>query len=470
MDEKDDQQATAVEVPAGHEKRGERARVGAAPVEHQAQTVDALLATAAGPPPGPVQIEQLLEEIRAPLAERLQTQAPIAEGGMGTIEIVLDRALQRHLAKKMIHPALQHDSRMVWLFIREAQITGQLDHPNIVPVHDIGIDAQDRLYFTMKRVEGTTLLELFRALPAGRLPAATLYDLLGMLVKACDALAFAHSRNVLHCDLKPDNIMIGDFGEVYLMDWGVARVMSQAEPLMPVEKRAEVLSTAASIMGTPCYMSPEQAYGHRAQMDERSDVFSMGAILFELLFRRPPYHGDSFDETVTMAQSSELAVPPAALAEAVPRELERIVHKAMAQEPEERYGSIKALQADLERFRRGGSEFSTAWFPSGALVVREGAPGDAAYIIESGRCEVFRVVDGEHRRIGVLGPGEVFGETAILTAEPRTASVRTLEDTALYVVTREALERELSELKPWMASLLLTLADRFRTLAQQDDG
>ena len=417
-------------------------------------------------------IAELMDELRKAPSVRLTSERVIARGGMGEVELVVDSALKRRLAKKIIHPELQATTRTLWMFIREARITSQLDHPNIVPVHDAGEDEMGRLYFTMKRVEGRTLSAIFKDLPRGRIPREVLFRMLSIIVKVCDAVAFAHSRGVLHCDLKPANIMVGDFGQVYVMDWGVAKVMDDevpdAEPLSGLSNKFSG-STSAAIMGTPNYMSPEQARGERAVLDERTDVFSIGAILYRMLTRCAPYRGSDFDAVVELAQVGEFRRPmELAGSDLIPWGLEKIVLKALAKDPVDRYQTIDELEVELERFMRGGEEFPTAIYGAGQHVVREGEVGDSAYIVATGSCEVYRIIDGQRISLRRIGPGEVFGETAVLTSAPRVANVIALEDgTALYVVTAAVLDLELSEMKPWLASLMRTLAERFRRLEDE---
>lgn len=414
----------------------------------------------------------ILDPILRPAESRLSPKEQIAKGGMGKIELVIDEALQRRLARKVLDPELMVEERNVKLFVREARVTGQLDHPNIVPVHEVGRDEAGRLWFTMKLVEGRTLREHILDLPEGRIAEGTLLNLLEVVVNVCDALAFAHSRGVLHCDVKPDNIMIGDFHEVYLMDWGIARVMrdgpEDVEAIVPPTGRrarrdtlVDAGDTSAQVMGTPGYMSREQAFGRRDEMDGRSDVFALGAVLYHILTRRPPFDADTYMDALLLAQGADVTPPSEVSGDWVPPELERIVLKAMARFPDDRYSTVDAMRGDIVRFMRGGAEFPTATFPPGVAVVREGDSAKTAYFILSGLCEVQKRIDGKPVRIRTLGPGEVFGELALLTGEPRTASIVTLEETELQVVGREHFEKELAALKPWMSKLLRTLASRF---------
>ncbi len=437
------------------------------------------------PTPTPVlgieNVQAMVEEFRKPPAERQVVERPLAAGGMGTVEIVIDRALGRRMAKKSIHGILSSDPRMLRMFLREARTTGLLDHPNVVPVYDVG-ERDGHLYFTMKLVEGRTLKDQIRdhgggGKPAdyGPLEANALFNMLDVVVKICDALAFAHARQVIHCDIKPANVMVGDFGEVYLMDWGIARLQGSGGPAdrssqPDIDPNADEPAppsgeTGDAVLGTANYMSPEQAEGSRFLLDPRSDIFSVGAMIYEILTGRPPYRGESHGETIELARTATFTPPSAVVGGArVPPELERIVLKAMARHRSDRYPDIAALKADLLRFMRGGAEFPQTTFKRGAVIMREGEQGKSAYIIVSGRAEVRKQMGGQLQVLKTLGAGEVFGEMAVLTEGPRTATVVAIEDTTVLVVTDEVLQQELVLMKPWLARLVQALAERLRDL------
>ena len=430
-------------------------------MSHSPPTMRELIVPSASP------TEAILVEIRRSPAERLEIESRAASGGMGTIDVAVDRALDRRIALKTLHTHLRSSDAAVRLFLREARLTGLLDHPHIVPVYDIGERDSDHLYFSMKLVEGQTLGDVIRAIPRGPLETSTLYALLDVLTKVCDALAFAHSRGVLHCDIKPANIMVGEFGQVYLMDWGIARLMgtepSPASAPSPGAAPAVASATDNSIIGTPCYMSPEQARGDRGKLDVRSDVFLLGSVLYEILTRRPPYSSSDRTETLSLAANGSFPAPRKIAKEGgVPPELERIVLHAMAKSPEARYASVVALRDDLHRFMRGGGEFPRETFAAGETIVREGEQGAAAYIIVAGSCEIQKEMPTGTETLQTIGPGAVFGEMAIMTEGPRTATVVAVEPTTVMVVTGAILEQEMEALKPWMATLLKSLAARFR--------
>ncbi len=227
-----------------------------------------------GPPPTPAAAPPSLRG-----KERLRDEGEIARGGMGSIRRLYDTDLLRHIAMKVLdiewaaHPGSKER------FLDEARITGQLDHPNIVPIHELVLDARGvPSYFTMTLVDGQTLTSLIAAQKTQR----DLERLLEILVRVCDAMAFAHSRGIIHRDLKPDNVMVGSFGQVYVMDWGCAHVCDDRR-FAP--RRADPEGT---VIGTVQYMAPEQAWGRIQQIDHRTDVFALGGILYKMLTGRRP--------------------------------------------------------------------------------------------------------------------------------------------------------------------------------------
>jgi len=415
--------------------------------------------------------ERIQQMIRAALPEteqRLKIEGEMARGGMGAVRFAFDGALQRRMAAKTMHAHTYEHLMLVHGFLREAQVTGQLDHPNIVPIHELGRDARGELYFTMKLVEGQSLKMLIGGAVAH--DADRLFNLLEIFIKICDALGFAHARGVLHLDIKSANVMVGEFGQVYLMDWGGAQLLPpkpgvdtrhwvrDSLPPLPAE------DTQGMVFGTPSYMSPEQASAGRDPMDERSDIFAMGALLHEIMTGRPPYQASSALEAVLLAQMCDIRSPdtlPHVPPSLFPRELLRIVMKALARLPEDRYPSVAALKLDILRFMRGGGNFATIRVPRGAHVIRQGEVGDAAYIVASGSLEVYKQIDDERVSLRLLGPGDMFGETAIFAASPRTANVVVLADASLAVVTSEVIEQELASARPWMGAFIRTLATRF---------
>jgi len=351
--------------------------VGGTPAE--AGVEGRILLDQAAATPGQAPIHKLLEQRNS--AGRYQIGGQIARGGMGAVMRAVDCDLRREVAVKFMLD--QADPRKKQRFVEEAQITGQLEHPNIVPIHELGLDAQKRLFFAMKMVKGRSLAEVLnihRDEPKKAEKDWSLGRLLGIFVNICHALAYAHSRGVIHRDLKPANIMVGDFGEVYVMDWGLAKVLhgggQLAETLsLPVENGASAqvtkvvtergpeanLTQEGSVLGTPMYMPPEQAAGQLQDINERSDVYSLGAILYEMLTLEPPVEPEGGPMGVLMQVLQGQVVPPEqrtparAMAGQIPRELSAVAMKALAKEPKVRYASAEDLRKDIERFQEGRS-------------------------------------------------------------------------------------------------------------------
>jgi serine/threonine-protein kinase len=384
---------------------------------------------------------------------------------MSSIRRIYDKNLMRRVAMKVLDPDLaKREPRFVEAFLEEAQITAQLDHPNLVPIHELGVDADGTHYFTMRLVRGITLAQWIDSRDDLGSPES-LQEGLGILLKVCDALAYAHSKSVLHCDLKPANVMVGSFGEVYLMDWGLAQIRGRGVELHRGEGSPRLIREGKA-SGTPGYMSPEQARGQWSACDERTDVFSLGAVLYHLITGRAPFAGENAQAALRHAMENQYDPPQLASAHVVPPELCRIVEKSLRAAPDERHQSAVDLKKELERFLRGGLHFPLRTFPAGTPILIEGEMGDTAYQIVTGQCRVLKNIDGHPREIKTLGPGAVFGEAGLVSARPRTATVEATEDVTAMVVTRDVLQQSLGQ-GSWLGAIVLALAERFRDVDEQ---
>jgi serine/threonine-protein kinase len=397
------------------------------------------------------------------------------EGGMSLLMEAVDTNLMRKMIMKVLRDDMNKDEYELSRMVVEAQITAQLDHPNIVPIYELGIDKKKRLFFTMKKVYGKPLYELIGEKDLPSRAERDVFHLIQIMLKVCDAISYAHSKGVLHRDLKPDNIMVGRFGQVYLMDWGISLVKESGRPSTvdigyhKIKKRKRYCipeEMHSNVSGTPCYMAPEQAHGDLDAMDERTDVFSLGAILYEILTGIPPIPGESLREMVINAKKCEFPPPNERVDFPLPLGLVRITMKAMSKDPAERYQSVRELKRDLEHFLDGSERFPGRTYKPGDLIVREGEQGDEAYIIRAGKCRVFKTINGEKVEMRILGLGEVFGETAILTNKPRTASVEAVDDVTVAVVKGSYFEEEL-EVGTWLGPFIKALAERFREADQR---
>lgn len=391
----------------------------------------------------------------------LVDEGVIGTGGSGSVHRTYDPNLRRFVATKVLSQRLVKDPPSMHRFIEEARVMARLDHPNIVPVHDLVVEDRESGHIVMKLVRGRTLQSL---VAESREPAPSgeaLRRLLSILQKVCEALAFAHSRGVIHCDLKPENIMVGEFGEVYLMDWGIAAQKS------PASGQASAPATATSrrknTRGTPAYMSPEQAAGDLRATTEQTDIFGLGAVLYFILSRRAPFDARTATESLMLARASHCKDIEEVSEIAPPPMLARIVRKAMALAPRDRFASVLELHAAIDEVLRGDWSLPTKVFPRGTVILRQGDFADAAYIIVRGRCSVSKTIDGVERPLRTLESGAVFGETGVLSGDVRTATVRARTEVTVKVVTRDVFHGKLGG-DTWLGKFVLALADRFREL------
>ena len=329
-------------------------------------------------------------EVAASSRGRYRFRALVTEGGQGVILKVWDRALNRPLAMKVAlgkgeevptGETPEVDERTLARFLEEAQVTSQLDHPGVVPVHELGVDTTGRAYFTMRLVRGRTFHEVIedvhRPDRGGGGTEWTLVRALGALQRVCEAMSYAHSRGIVHRDLKPGNVMVGRFGEVYVMDWGLARVRGRqerrdirltvqtptTESVHTVRREARdsdpdspLFTMDGTVVGTPAYMPPEQARGEAEDVGPLSDVYAIGAMLYHLLAGHMPYVAPGTRASNYAVWRWVMEGPPSPLSRAAPEapsELVSICEKAMSREREARYGGVEELREDLQAYLEG---------------------------------------------------------------------------------------------------------------------
>ncbi|MEQ2007709.1 MAG: protein kinase [Limisphaerales bacterium] len=341
-------------------------------------------------------------EQAAPASERYVVGREIAKGGMGAILEAKEPALDREVAMKVMLESGESSNTARQRFVREALVLARLEHPNIVPIHEMGRNAAGQLFYTMKMVKGRTLHAILTAIRKGDAPTIqhyTLDRLLTIYRKVCDAIAFSHHQRIIHRDLKPENVMVGEFGEVLVMDWGLAKHLDDHQLAKLEDKQVKPagiagfqelsdsqmaagganLTMEGAVMGSPQYMPPEQAEGRLADIGTHSDIYSLGAILYAILTLRHPVEGKKVEEvlakvisgiitppTTYNTKSAAAATVTGEIADArkvtglphcpdgkVPASLSAVTMRAMALKPADRYATVAQLMADIEAYQGG---------------------------------------------------------------------------------------------------------------------
>lgn len=349
----------------------------------------------------------------------------VAKGGMGAILDAKDVNLRRDVAMKVILNPDKTDKEQILRFIQEAQVTSQLEHPSIVPVHELGVDASGNVFYTMKFVRGRSLTDILTKISENDPTTVLEYPLshlLNIFQKVCDAIAFAHSKRVIHRDLKPENIMVGEYGEVQVMDWGLAKVLPRKKKVVIRQKTmaqpqqnkaataaidsvgkdeiADIMKTMdGSVMGTPGFMSPEQAQGFTDKIDERSDIYALGAILYNILTLKAPIKAKNLEELIAKVTRGAITPPtdpamqPGAAGGRVrphlpdgraPASLSAVAMKALDVEAARRYPRVKDLQAEIEKYQNGfatSAEGAGAWKQFALFIKRHKAVAGLSAII-----------------------------------------------------------------------------------------
>lgn len=316
--------------------------------------------------PPPISARDTEPVCSAPLDETYRKGNCFAGGGQAEIFKGEDINLRRQVAIKSLREELVNRPDARAAFINEARITAQLDHPGIVPIYSINTDSRNGLHLVMKIIRGTSLRTRLgtycQDYKQNRIPPGAesnhLSGRLEIALKICEALEYAHSRNVMHCDLKPENVMLGESGEVYLMDWGLARLIR--EPGFDPKK----WEAPQQIAGTPRYLSPEAANG--LYCDQRADIYSLGLILYELIFLAPAFEGKDYAQLLKQIRGGQMRPLHHRFKRHVSPDLKAVVRKAIAPRREERYASVADLAADLRRHLRGEavSARPESWFES----------------------------------------------------------------------------------------------------------
>ena len=403
---------------------------------------------------------------------RFRILRPHARGGLGAVFVALDTELHREVALKQILDSHADDETSRHRFLVEAEITGGLEHPGIVPVYGLGTYGDGRPFYAMRFIRGDSLkdaIERFHTVAELRrdpgLRSLELRKLLRRFIDVCNAIDYAHSRGVLHRDLKPGNIIVGRHGETLVVDWGLAKATGRSDPdsgertLRPSSASGSAETLPGSALGTPAYMSPEQAEGDLDHLGPRSDVYSLGATLYCLLTGQQPFAGEVAD--VIRAARRGGFRPPRLLDPAIDPALEAVCQKAMALKPEDRYGSCRALADDIDRWM--ADEPVAAWREPLSRRARRWARRHRTAVTAAAVALLA----------GVIGLGTVAGVLDRVNHQLRDANTATSEALAetreAQAETKAAL-RQSEESRQQAEAVSTFLVEAFRSPDPSQDG
>jgi serine/threonine-protein kinase len=400
--------------------------------------------------------------------DRYRFLRPVGEGGISVVGSYYDGRLNRVVALKELRKDSLDDDELTRFFINESKLLGYLDHPGVIPVFDTFLREDGRPCYTMKLCQGlplSSLLESYEGPNRGPMP---LQRALEIFTKLSESLAYVHDRGVLHLDLKPDNIMVGTYGEVMLLDWGSAKLFKSTEFYKYLEEHTPDTEVAyfeqerqGVTLGTPRYMSPEQAEHGREELTCASDVFSAGIVFYQMLTSCHPFPAQRPRELMEQIATLE-PTPPHKVNHDIPVRLSEICLGMLHKSPRVRYQDFHAVLRDLDSYRGVGEAFPIRECVDGEMIFDEGDAGDFAFMVLDGEVEIIKQVsENELKVIATLGEGEIVGELAIISKLPRTAGARARGRTRIRILSKTDIDREMEKLSPWVSKMITGLSGRF---------
>jgi CRP-like cAMP-binding protein len=405
--------------------------------------------------------------VRTFAKERYHYLSKVGEGGFSAVGSYYDARLNRLVALKEPKDANASDDALT-RFINESKLLGYLDHPGVMPVFDSFLHENRRPCYTMKLCQGLTLSNLLAAYEGSNRGPMPLQRALAIFTKLSESLAYAHDKGVLHLDVKPDNIMVGTYGEVMLLDWGSAKLFKSDEFYKYLKAHMHHTELARfenerqlNPVCSPAYMSPEQTEVGRDKLTCSSDVFSAGIVFYQMLTSRHPFPAQRPRELMEQIRSLEPTAPHVVNHD-IPGMLSQICLRMLRKEPADRYQDFHGVLQDLSSYRGVGEGFPIRECADGEVIFNEGDSGDFAFMVLSGEVEILKHVGrSEPKVIATLGIGDIAGELAIISELPRTAGARALGSTRIRILSKADIHTEMEKLSPWVSKMIRGLSDRF---------
>lgn len=415
------------------------------------------------------QLSQESQELLAPYDDNKERYTPVGylgEGGFGKVMCCFDNNLNRAAAIKTLHSKFRDNQHQIQAALNEIRLISYLNHPGVVSIYDAFLGAEGDFTYSMELIQGEDLEDLLYKLEENfeNLP---LVQCIKIFTKLSETLAYVHDMGVIHLDLKPSNIMLGQYGEVQILDWGAAHLYApkRYEDFIKRYKKDAKMEDifhdrSGGIEGTIPFMSPEQTERPRHQLTPASDIFSVGISLYRALTGRFPFCYDSLESF--LYDLNNLEPPPLHEVRGdIPIRMSQICSKMLAKRTEDRYQSFHEVLHDLESLANSGQVFEQKSYQKGEILVHEGERGEYAFQIIDGMVEVFVMVDGTKKSLAVRGSGSILGEVAVFTKEPRSASIVALETTTVKLLNQQMVVEELEKLNPWVGHMVYQLSQRF---------
>ncbi len=398
------------------------------------------------------QQSQALEALRQ--KDRYRLLGSLGKGTYTEVFSCFDCFTNRVVAMKQLRKEFLNDEKIVTAFLTEQKLISYIDHPGIVVLYDSFINSDSLPCYTMKMISGHDLRWEMRS--------RTRAQLIAIFTKLCETMAYVHDKGVIHLNLCPENVMLGQYGEVTIADWGTADLFDH-RPYEEFLKLIKNVPTVPDVLPRNSfdispYNSPEQLSGDAESISPSSDIFSMGVVLYEIITGTQP-----FTEKSGLLSTSITA--PQEICPDVPEMLSNICTKMLEKDPYNRYHSFHEVLIDIDKFQNSGTAFSTKTFGAGEEIFKEGDLGNYAFTVLEGQVEISRMLDGKKIILAQLGKNEFAGELAIFANEKRSATVTSINpQTVIRIMDRQSVEQELLKLSPWVRNMITGLSKRFLKL------